>query len=226
MKCIKCGKNEAEIGYLCKKCFNDEHELFKIKNFQMYICPICGRYKLKEWKMSDDPIRSAVIEKIKPLGKIVDIKTTSRKKSGRYFVTVEAKGYIEPNDLLKTERKEIEIKIKKIMCPLCVKKSGNYHEAVIQVRGRNKEKLMRVILATEEMRENVAKIKNLKEGYDILVVDKKVAEERIKNLKGLSITKSFKLVGSKKGKPLYRNYYAVRWSDGRTNNKSKVAKRR
>lgn len=226
MKCIKCGKREAKIGYLCEECYNEEHELFKIKPFSMVVCPSCGRYRIHEWKESPDPIKSAVAERIKPLGKIVDLKTKLEKVGGRTFVKVEATGFIPPSTKPKVEAKKVEIKIKKNLCPICVKKSGNYHEAVIQVRGENRDRLLKIILSSRSLEENVVSVKNLKEGYDIFVVDKKIAEERVKSVHGISVVKSYKLVGKKKGRELYRNYYAVRWLNGRRTGKNKITKRK
>ncbi len=226
MKCIKCGKNEATIGYLCEDCFNYEHELFKIKSFSVTICPSCNRYKINKWKKSDNPIKSAVIEKIKPLGTITKLDVKLEKRGGRTFVIISAEGYIEPSKKIKREKKEVEIRIKKNLCPLCVKKSGNYHEAVIQVRGTNRDKLLKIITDKEIIRNNISSIKNLKEGYDIFVVDKKIAEERLQDINGISVIKSYKLVGKKNGRELYRNYYAVRWLNGRRTNKNKITKRK
>ena len=226
MKCIKCGKREAKIGYLCEECYNEEHELFKLKPFTVTICPSCNRYKIYEWKDSPNPIKSAVAEKIKPIGIIKDISTKLEKVGGRTFVSVKAVGYIPPSTKPKIEVKRVEIKIKKNLCPICVKKSGNYHEAVIQVRGDNREKLLKIILDSQTLKNNVVNVKNLKEGYDIFVVDKKIAEERVKKIHGITMIKSYKLVGKKKGRELYRNYYAVRWLDGRRTDKNKATKRK
>jgi len=224
MKCIKCGKREAKIGYLCEECYNKSHDLFKIKDFKMMICPVCGRYNVTSWNSSDDPIKSAVMEKIKPIGKIIDIKIDAKEKSGKQVVNITAKGFIEPSTLLKTEKKTIKIQIKKKMCPICIKKSGNYYEALIQIRGNKREKLMKIILDSEGIKKNIVRIKNLKEGYDIFVTDKHIVEKRIKNIKGIKVIKSYKLVGRKKGKPIHRNTYAVRWLDGRSE-ESKTSKK-
>ncbi len=214
MKCIRCGKREAKIGYLCEECYNDTHELFKINNFKMMICPSCGRYNVNVWKESDDPIKSAVMEKIKPIGDIKEINVETEKKSGRIIAKITAKGFIKPSTIPKTETKEITIQVKNKLCPICVKKSGNYYEALIQVRGGKKEKLLKIILDSKEMKDNIVRVKNLKEGYDIFVIDKKVAENRVKSINGIIFKRSFKLVGRKNGKTIHRNVYVVRWSDG------------
>ena len=93
-------------------------------------------------------------------------------------------------------------------CEDCIKISGNYHEAVIQVRGAAAEKIMKSVKCPDNM---LVRVESVKGGYDIRITDKKKANEIAQLLRQkFTVKMSYKLVGEKKGIKLYRNYYAVR----------------
>ena len=59
--------------------------------------------------------------------------------------------------------------------------------------------------------EAVVGVEKLKNGYDIKITDKRIASSVVKQLRDrFDVKDSYKLAGEKKGKKLYRNYYAVR----------------
>ena len=95
------------------------------------------------------------------------------------------------------------------MCDNCIKIRGNYYEAVMQIRGERAEKLLNKVI--ESLQTKIAAIDKIKQGYDVRIIDKKSAAFFVQNIRRKhSVTQSYKLVGKKKGKELYRNYYAIR----------------
>ncbi len=91
-----------------------------------------------------------------------------------------------------------------------VKLSGGYYEAMIQVRGDNKEAILRKVhqIIPEK---SITGIEQLKEGFNVKIMRKSNAAAAAAALRGkYSVKESYKVGGSKKGQMVYRNYYAVR----------------
>ncbi|MBI4162470.1 MAG: hypothetical protein HY513_02210, partial [Candidatus Aenigmarchaeota archaeon] len=137
------------------------------------------------------------------------VHTKSKKVGNKMSVDVIAHGCFAERNVEKKETKKIFISITDRMCQECIKLRGNYYEAVIQVRGEKKEKILRILM--EHMKGKITSIETLKEGYDVKIIDKKIASSVSQGLqKKYEVKRSFKLAGKKKGKELYRNYYAIR----------------
>ena len=200
MFCIKCGK-QAEMEYLCKKCFLIDKELFEINDFEMIVCTLCGDDSKKAIEKEFKP-------HFKPNGKIKTLKTEIKIKGGGAEMTIFAKGSIQ--GITKESNKRIEIRVKKRQCENCSRISGNYHEAVIQIRGEQKEEILKKVNKT--LPENVlSKFEIKKEGYDLRFTKKGEALKATNLLKkSYKIISSFTLAGEKNGKKLYRNVYSVR----------------
>ncbi len=156
-----------------------------------------------------DTIEDAVRKEIKTKNKIEKINIKPKKTGNKVDVEVTAHGRFTERRVEKKETKKILVLVTDRMCQNCIKLRGNYFEAVIQVRGEKKEKILKILM--EHMKNKIASIDTLKEGYDVKIIDKKIAASVSQGLqKKYKITKSFKLAGKKKGKELYRNYYAIR----------------
>lgn len=199
MFCIKCGC-QAEKGNFCTKCFLETHELFNIKDFGMLYCGICGinMYEIK------DKAKSSVKSK-----NVINSTDVSLKQLGnRFYATVTCTGKID--GVAKKETKKSLVMLRRQMCDMHVKLSGGYYEAMIQVRGPNKEVVLKKVkqLLPEK---SIVTIEAIKEGYDIKIMRKSNAASAAKTLRDrFSVKDSYKVGGSKKGKMVYRNYYAVR----------------
>ena len=214
MFCIRCGKR-ASIGNFCDQCFLETKELFDIDNIKIMICPDCGSYYDKGWKPGKDIeeiIQDCVNNNIKTKNKITKTKLSLKHFGNKYRVTIRCTGLIRPCKKSKAEEKSILITIKKHKCDRCVKVRGGYHEAVLQIRGENKDKILNKVkrmLPKEEI--VVTSMDELKNGYDIKFIKKNFAKAAAKQLKkGFKVKESYKLIATKKGKRLYRNYYSVR----------------
>lgn len=201
MFCVKCGK-PAVADNLCEKCFLLSASLFEIKNFEAGFCRQCGNFH-------KGPIEDQIRSKIKSKHKITKCDITTKRVGNRILVTVNCSGYIKPlKHIVHGERKSIVI-VKNRKCENCIKISGGYYEAVLQARGEHTERISKKIMSMAK--ESVVSVKQLKEGYDILLTDKKIAAKIATQLGNyFDIRSSYKFVGEKKGKKLYRNYYAIR----------------
>jgi NMD protein affecting ribosome stability and mRNA decay len=204
MFCIKCGK-KAEIGNFCKKCFLERTELFTIDNLSVTLCD-CKRYlyndKWYPYLSLEKLIKEIVSKNIKKNFKIIEEDIKMRKIGNGYKVRIVCKGRV--NNLTKTEEKTITVTIKKRLCDNCTKLRGNYYEAVLQIR--NEDILKKIIEMLGNKPYIINKVKN---GYDIKLINKRDAKI-IKQIKGITVIKSFKHVTRKKDKNIFREFYSVR----------------
>ncbi len=210
--CVLCGK-EATIESYCEEHWLSKQELFTIEDFSIVQCDGCGRWLYKEWRAKMDlllAIKLAVNEAVKEKGSIKDLNVAVRKGAGKYDVTVRAKGTVAPATALKEEEKEISVVVKNLKCPVCVKMLGNYHEAVLQLRGKNMEMLVEKVGKLCQGMDN--RLSQKKEGYNVLFVNKSDAKKiaTVLRKKGFEVTESYKLVGKKDGKELWKDFYAIR----------------
>lgn len=199
MFCIVCGKN-AEIDNFCKKHYMERIKLFEIKDFSIYACQDCGK-----GEPDDDYIKKQIKWNFK--AKEVDI----HKKivGNRIIATITATGKIG-HGLEKKEKRYVKITMHKRKCDLCIKKSGGYFESVFQIRGKDKDEILGIIEKLSNT-DDISSINLVKPGYDVKFISKKKAATLAKTLKrNFSVTGSYKLIGQKKDKKLYRSFYAVR----------------
>lgn len=198
MFCIKCGKT-AEIEYLCKACFAEGKSLFTVKNFTINVCPRCTAD-------AEDAVKKAALERVGTV-KISSIRVKTLGSAAT--VSMEAEGRLA-NGSSKRERKELRVRIKEKLCDRCSQISGNYHEAVIQARGPNKEQILEKARMALPVRA-ITGFTHREEGYDVRVVKKGDARKVAKSLSSkYDVISSFKLAGQKKGKKLYRSVYVIR----------------
>ncbi len=209
MFCIKCG-GDAFKDNLCEKCFLEKKELFTIKPIKIRRCPLCKKYYTQMEKVAPEHLGDFIEGKIIATGRIKDVSIHVNEKIGIIEADITATGTIAPSKILINDTKKIKIIARAMMCENCVKKSGNYHEAVIQVRGDDKERILKKI-GRMLKRDEIANIRLLKEGYDLLVISKGPATKAAKALsEKYNVKASYKLMGEKKGSKIYRNYYCIK----------------
>lgn len=202
MFCIKCG-NPAVAGNFCKKCFLKREKLFELDNFTVNICPACGNY-------SGGTIENQIKNRVKTKNTIRSCTVKTREYGNRIIAKVICTGIIRPLKSTVPEKKEITITKRRLKCNNCIKLLGGYYEAVLQLRGPNINRILNKVgkILPEIV---VVSVDTLKEGYNIKLADKKIAAKVIRQLREyFSVKESYKLVGEKKGKRLYRNFYAIR----------------
>ncbi|MFH0949224.1 MAG: NMD3-related protein [Candidatus Aenigmatarchaeota archaeon] len=207
MLCAICGKESVKDIALCDKHFLEKNELFTIKNFHLEVCH-CGAFYTNKWEKSSDineSIRKAIEKNIKTENKIKNIDISLKIVGNRAYADINAVGFIDPSKVEKSEKKKIYVIMKRHMCDDCVKMSGGYYDAMIQVRGKTDDIMKKITLPE-------GSVLNLnKDGADIKFI-KKADATRIAGLlrKWYDVKSSCKLVTQKKGKKLYRNFYSVR----------------
>jgi NMD protein affecting ribosome stability and mRNA decay len=222
-KCIVCG-NLAEIDVFCSDCWLKNKTLFEIKDLKIKICKKCGAYFEKnKWiktKSLEKSIERVVKNNIKTKNRILEIDIFPRKIGNMFSVTISCKGYIPPCKKPKIENKSIFVKIENSLCENCKKFLGMQYDSVIQLRTKRKINIRNI---------NFSRIEKVKNGYDIYFIKKEEAERMIKRLKQFKIKKSYKLIGEKQGKKIYRTFYSVKdYEEGRNKNrrrKSKITER-
>ena len=202
MFCIKCGK-PAIAGNFCRQCFLEKERLFELDDFTTKICPNCGTY-------ADGDIENQIKSMIKTKNRINSCSVKTRTAGNRVLAKVTCAGIISPLKSLATQEAKATVTVKKLKCENCIKLLGGYYEAIFQIRGPSTDRIMNK-LRKFLPNDSIIDISKIKAGYDIKLSDKKIAAIAIKRLREyFEITESYKLVGEKKGKRLYRNSYAIR----------------
>lgn len=170
-------------------------------------CKTCNKFYNSRMKgEAIDFVRNTIVSDYK----IKDLKIDCRSIGKRIIGKIHASGIIPPAKNDKVEEIKYNIGFRKNMCDDCVKLSGNYHEAVVQIRGDEKDRIYDKMVKLSR-KSLIAGIDNLKEGYNIRYVYKRDAVRIISFLrKKFDIKDTYKLVGEKKGAKLYRNFYMVK----------------
>jgi nonsense-mediated mRNA decay protein 3 len=212
--CFLCGKKTEKLieGY-CEKCYNKKFNLIKVpEKIEITLCKKCNSIKEKTtWR--DVDVEKIIKSKIKVFGKKVDI---SIEVNGS--VKIHAKGLLKKSTKEKEEYYEIPLKRKKVTCPTCFKLSGDYHEAIIQLRGDITREVIDAIddLVVGEIlndKQVFYKIKEVRGGYDLYMSDKHITKrvsELLKKKFKAEIKKTYKLVTKKKGKDIYKSTVLVK----------------
>lgn len=223
LSCISCGK-EATIEAFCDDCWLKNKSLFQIEDFEIKVCRKCGKIldknRIGKYELNDESIKQIAIRKIKTDNKIIERDAFVRKIGNRYSVTIVCKGFIFPCKKQKEESKNIFVKIGETLCELCRKILSEQYDAIIQIR-TNKP------IPITQMRPD--KIEKVKGGLDLYFLYKDKAQKALKLLKGFKIKRSYKLVGEKDTKRIYREYYSVKnyeTGESRSGRENKNSKRR
>ncbi|RLF47995.1 MAG: hypothetical protein DRN29_01055 [Thermoplasmata archaeon] len=210
MFCVECGKKGKTYNGLCLDCYLKKKKFFAIPSeIVVTFCRNCDAYKIgSEWKrgMLWKDIEEYIKNQIK-----ADIEYECRVEDNKVICY----GKFEGREVV--EEKEIKIKEKQKLCPQCSLKKGGYFEAVLQIRGAEKENLAEieeiVKRRVKEKQSFISKKEKVRGGIDYYIGNKKAAEKAAKEIKeamGGELTVSSSLVGMKDGKRIYRNTYSIR----------------
>lgn len=202
--CMKCGE-AAWKQNLCKNHFIESQNLFDVKNFSVIVCRNCGSAYYGKWTKSLEDVIETVVKNI--TGEKIKTYTSVKLKGNAAIVKVTATGKI--TGLLKKEEKMFTVLIKRKLCENCIKISGGYHEALLQIRGDNADKILDEIQDNIESKD-VVSAQKIKNGYDIKILTKGVARKTVRVLEDCTIKKSYKHVTTKKGRMIFRDFYAIR----------------
>lgn len=209
MFCIKCGK-KAFFENLCEQCYLEGRELFEIREAKLSYCDSCRMFHTGREHMDEKALEGFFARKVRSRNRIKDVRVDISAQPHRVRAAVIVRGFIRPSRKTVEQEKQVTVHTRKAKCETCVRILGGYHEAVLQVRGPKKEQIMRS-MERLLMKREVAAVQRLREGYDIKVIGKGDAARAVQAVRNkLEVKQSFKLVGEKKGRKLYRNFYSIR----------------
>ena len=218
--CPRCGRTEKEvpfIGFLCRDCYLETHDVVHIPHLELKVCPTCGRVYVGRWvPFSLDVLRSWVRKHVKADVDDAFVSVGMRGKLERPLrVTILVSGSIEGVPVQVS--REVEIPVVYQQCPDCARRAGGYYEAVVQIRGADVERaadiLRRWISRSGGQGAYVAREVRRKEGIDIYVGSRKLAEKlaaRLARTFQAETKRSYTLVTEKNGKKVYRVTVLVR----------------
>ena len=232
--CPSCGKEcEKLIRSLCPACFSAKYDLFEMPLvFHVRVCPECGAfYHKNKWEDGEniEEIIMMLSREVLLINTDIDNVSVGMQPVARtpyiYDLYVDVDGTIEGVPVYKDGK--TEVRIKREACDMCSRKAGGYFEAVIQIRGTNrqpsKEELSecrKLTSATLEQLDRkgdklafVSDIVELKEGTDYYIGSTNAARQlcrRIIDLYGGTVSESYTLAGMKDGKEAYRTTFAMR----------------
>ncbi len=193
MKCVVCGKREAVIGGLCAECYIDKHGLVKLpRKIVLVVCPVCGRVKAGKW----DRRPESYIKSLVKGAEVEGIEIREDKVVLDLRVSVEGRSVII--------RREIPVEWKKELCPRCSRMYGGYYEGILQIRGENVKEILR--RAEEVLGEDIVREEEVKGGVDLRIFSRKKLRSFGRQMKkeGRDVKESWKLVGEKDGRKVYR----------------------
>lgn len=216
--CVVCGR-PAVAESLCDAHYAARHALFELKPLVVQVCDNCGAVFATRWRRAplEDVLRDIVKRNIRVGWKLEGVDVEVEKIGNNYIATVIARGRVLPALGVKTETRKVDIRIKKAKCPSCIKLLGRYHEAVVQIRGERAGRLMEAVEAV--VRGMPVRVERLKYGWDLYFVNKADARATVRKLNAelkrieegrLKVVRSYRLVGKKAGKELWRDFYAIR----------------
>ncbi|MDH4122553.1 MAG: NMD3-related protein [Thermoplasmata archaeon] len=233
MFCVECGKEGMTYGGLCGECYLSRKRPVTLPPvLDVQICGACFAVHIgKSWIDSlsiDEAVRLSLDASLKKEKNVSDVKLETKlveRDPRNYLADVRISFRIE--DLEGAIDKRIEIRLKKDTCTRCGKKSGHYYEAIIQLRGHEKDKkrierarkeiLSRIDAIGSSNREIfISKEERKHGGYDFFLSSsqtaKSVSREMMKAF-GATMKSSPAVGGRKDGHDLVRMTYLVRLPD-------------
>ncbi|MDR2874028.1 MAG: hypothetical protein LBV42_04750 [Methanobrevibacter sp.] len=236
MFCYQCGKSESKlIEGLCLQCFIKEFSILAIPNeVSVKVCTYCNAtFSKGKWinaNLDEEEIIYRNIEnsiEINPIAKnsIIDMHILQMRGTIAESI-VEVRGDVLKEEIF--EEHEINVRLKKDICPTCSKRNSGYYEAVIQIRSQarkiDSKQLKEIDMVISKTLEKLYKKDKLayiptkseiKEGVDYYIGSLKSGRKlalAIKESFGGMITESERLVTKNKstGKEIYRVWIAIR----------------
>jgi nonsense-mediated mRNA decay protein 3 len=230
--CPKCGE-PSTLG-LCDRCRLEMATLLDCPDHvEVTLCPVCGSYLVRgRWQEAEvsieDLISNAVAGEIGIHEELDEPKVSisvARKNATQYIVAVHLAGTF--GEIPAEEECTVAATARRATCERCSRMAGNYYEAIVQVRGSAGAP------ATEELAESrkiaeattescllrgdrlsfIQESKDVKGGIDLVVGSTqqgRLIARAVQERFGGSTQESYKLVGMRDGKNVYRTSILVR----------------
>jgi len=228
--CPKCGTEQAVfVKGFCINCYTKDHELISIEETQnLDLCYKCEKVNVsgKWYEQTPEIFKEFIDSKLKSK-ELVNMKIDFElseldEKTKQVMLNIKAELSNQPIEL----NKKILIKLKELLCDHCMKLSGSYHEAIVQIRfekNPTQEKLETTMFFVQKMLTDLKKDDSLaqiveivkqRKGLDYLIgskqAGKKIAEALAKK-EHIRFTTSSSLRGvDKSGKPKKRFTFCIR----------------
>ena len=233
--CLICGTSGGGYDNMCEACFRSRvtpSELPRV--LKMKICSSCSfmvntssNQRLVEWEKGIAELVSESLSLTKDATLLgMDIQ---RRDRDDYLIHLEVNAVIDLKGLEFRQDHASELRITYGVCNRCSRQSGNYYEAIIQVRGGKRtltddELEYSKALVERRIRESSAEnafitsMGTVHKGLDYSIGDRSVARDIAKELQhhfGAHFQESYSLAGRKDGKDIYRSTYLIRLLDFR-----------
>lgn len=231
--CPKCGR-PSQMG-LCDQCRLEVADLLDCPDhLEVVLCSVCGaQLRHGKWIPTTSVLEDLIFDEVDgSFGVHKDLENyevtvhITPKKHNRYQVIVNLDG--EFLGLPAQEECRIPVTVRRMTCDRCSRMAGNYYEATIQIRGSGKPPFDSELEESKIIAQNVTE-KNLEKGnqfsfiQDIKVVrggldivlgstqqGRRIAKALLNRFGGKT-QESYKLMGKKDGKNVYRTNILVRF---------------
>lgn len=234
MFCPSCGKEKQKsVGKICLDCFIKDKQLTKISDYlDVDYCVSCGSFKENGgWREPiDNPkVEAAESAIMSSLGIHKEIKNPkvvldSEVSGDQVDVNIEVIGEIEEETI--TLYDSTMVRLDKKTCDKCSRISGGYFEAIVQIRGTDREiseeekteveDIINDLLS--EFRDRgekafIGDVEYVDDGVNIYAGSSRLAKrvsKMVVNRFGGSYSQSASLIGMRDGQEVHRVTYAVR----------------
>lgn len=223
--CAICGKvlsgEKSLINNLCWDCYRSKHRLISVpKVLEAEICRHCFSFKLKrKWLEPTGEANPILSAAIRVVGKHVSLNGSGVFKiipleiidKGRVRVKVSAFGTVHPKIPNYHEEDIVEVKLKYVSCPICIKIASKYYVATLQIRADRRnvsrkelEELVRFIkdIVLKELRNDksayIVEISEVDGGLDLKFANMHIARfvaSKIGERTGATLKETFKVIG-------------------------------
>jgi nonsense-mediated mRNA decay protein 3 len=232
MLCLRCGKREQFRDSLCERCILETVKAVRINPvLQGSVCPSCNRIQRgKSWDecpgdLSDAACRIAFSSIMVQNGTENPRTELSVDHSDNTLFRISGQSVSNYKGLVLKENITTEVRINLTQCPFCSRQSGNYFEAIIQLRGLEglsdseiEDLLDQVRDSTKKMSYKdpnvfITKEEKVRGGFDFYMGENSFAKQlsmKLHDQYGGEYKWSSSLFGRKEGRDVYRHTYLVR----------------
>ncbi len=214
--CPKCGSLDSDkefVGSFCVDCYTKHADVFELPHKPtLRMCRVCNRAVVgKDWEVFDENnLGEWIASKLKLKVPLAGIEVWQEDAKNGFTVHCKLSFNSQGGKIVREAHFLVRTNME--TCDNCHKRSGGYHEAIIQVRGENKERIKRIaekIVKIAEEESFVSGLEERKEGIDIQVGAKAAAKAALRKI-GKTFTVTHKLVGMRQGKQLFRATFCMR----------------
>lgn len=231
--CVECGKDcEQTVNGMCIDCFLKDRTLLSLPDHaDLFVCTECGQYQRHgEWKsMSlETAVRQTAREVLSCVkeGRITHTESEIDPRDD-YNYGVTLRSTVDIDGFEAEGSASTIIRLKNTVCRICSRRTGNYYEAILQIRGSGRELDAdlqdRALAKTEKIVDMVAmtdanafitKMELVPGGVDVylsLIALGRACCKELSDLFCAETDESSKLVGqTRDGLDMYRVSYLVR----------------